>query len=1718
MATIEHKIKVLQGKKEQFFRRIQTIYNYSKDLNVPENKQSFLTKIQTLQETRDQFNSTIEEINLLQLQLKEDFQLNFQALEAFDDLYCKIIAAEKSINQTVQSQIDSKPQQSRLETQAVQNIKPKIKLPTLELPGFSGDIHEWPVFYETFRVNIHENPHLTDADKIRYLLGKLSKRALFVTSGIPPTAENYPILWKVVVDRYQDKRSLATFYLNKILEFKPISRQSSQGLENFLQYFVSSIDALKALNIEDLADFILLHIALSKLDSETVRSFEMESRKDSIPLYKNLITFIKENSKILSRNGRLDKQDRYNKPNPALCSVVTNKYSKKLLKCVICDKLHHVYQCPDFKKLSPANRYSKVIDKKLCVNCLSSQHNLANCKSSNTCLLCDKRHHSAIHYANQRQESQAEKVQEIKEQPLPSKPFEGTSLTHCSTSSVLSVKPPPETVLLSTAQIYVFDVFNQPHVVRVLLDSASQSNFITAHLHSRLGLKKSRVDSSVLGIGTTAHSLKFLSTFSIASRFNRYDSLTLDAFVIDKITDNLPSQPIDLNSLSHLRDLQLADNDCHVPGKIDLLLGADIFSLVLKNEKISGPSGSPAAFATSFGYILMGKCKVNFPDKVLNNHVFVATTEDRLEDTLKRFWSVEEVPTPKILSKEDEKCESHFVNNFKRLSTGRYSVSLPFKEDPSQLGDSLPICKRRFLALEKRLNTNENLRSEYHAFMKDYIDQGHMSPSTFTNDSYYLPHHCVIKPESVSTRLRVVFDASAKDSTNRSLNDFLYTGPKLHCDLVEILIRFRLFQTAVTADVRQMYRQIDINSEDRRYQKILWRFSPTEELRSWTLNTVTFGVKPAPFLALRVTRQLAIDEASNYPDAALSVNHDIYMDDFVTSIENLPKALNLCVQMRRMFRAGGFELVKWASNSSDLMSAIPLNEQLVNSRQFSHDHSIKILGLRWISASDHFYFQASNDFKACTKRNILSAIARIFDPLGLIAPVTLFAKVLLKRIWSIKLDWDETPPESIMEVWNNFQGELPQMNDISIPRWTSIHENLSADLVCFCDASNDGYGAAIYIRAVQPDGEIKSNLLCAKSRVSPAKTQSIPRLELLAAVLLTRLTQYVMRSCEFRFKFQNVFAFSDSTIVIQWINNSPSRWKTFVANRVAFIQENLPPEHWGHINGDQNPSDCLSRGLLPASLLHHPLWFKGPKWITQDYSKWPKSFVPLTNDTLLEQRALVVTRTFTNPLRSLINKFSSYIKLLRSAVYVLRFIKVLPNLSLISGSDLEIAERFLIREVQREHFASEFKLLSEGKDCPALFKHLNPFLDDGIIRVGGRLSHANLSYDHKHPAVLPKRDPFINLVIEYYHKTNFHTGPNLVLSMLRQKFWILSGRGVVRKQLRACNFCFKHKPKSQSPLMGNLPAIRVNQAKAFLHTGVDYAGPFAISWTRRRGVRPQKAYVCVFVCLTIKAVHLELASDLSTQKFLSAFKRFISRRGPCVTVYSDCGTNFVGAKTKLKELYDLIQSNDYKQNIGTELASRRINWKLNPPYSPHFGGLWESTVKAMKSHLYRAIGTQILTFEEMTTILSQIEAILNTRPLYLLSSDPSEPSALTPAHFLNQQPLNSFPAEDFIAQPINHITRFQLLDKMVQEFWKRWHTEYLHNLQTRMKWNTPVNPVKAGMIVVVRIDNCPPLKWPLGIIEEVYPGSDNIVRVAKVRTRIGSHVRPVVRLCPLPSQ
>ena len=1215
------------------------------------------------------------------------------------------------------------------------------------------------------------------------------------------------------------------------------------------------------------------------------------------------------------------------------------------------------------------------------------------------------------------------------------------------------------------------------------------------------------------GLSTKAHYITKLTIKSIHSEFSK----TLSFFVVPKIIDYTPNETFPREQLKLSSKLKLADPNFHKPSKINMLIGAGpTLSLFCIGQFKLSNYDDLIAQKTKLGWVIAGSSNVNTKQnsKCLMNHV---------EFDLEKFWKLEEMPISQVkLSPDEQLCEDHFKKHIKRNNNGRYVVALPFKKDRNLLGNSRQIAEKRLLYLQKRFKNNPEFKRLYEDVIQEYKQLGHMSLSNSNdNEGYYLPHHAVMKESSNTTKLRVVFDASAKSSTGVSLNDILYVGPKIQDDLFPILLRFRTHTYVIIADIEKMYRQFLIREEDRKYLKILWLENGI--IIAYESNTITFGVKPAPYLAIRCLQQLAEDEKSNFPIASKIIEEDLYVDNMLTGADSKSEAQEICSQITNMLNSAKMNMRQWASNHPDVLQGIE-KKNFDADFNFDPNCSLKTLGIFWRAKDDIFHYKVGeiNYREKITKRKILSETAKIYDPIGLLGPIIFFAKKIIQDIWCEKTDWDESVSSKTHSQWIQLCSELKIINKLRFDRHVLIKNAKSIELHGFCDASQSGYGACIYLKSTNADSKVKVSLLCSKSRVAPIKTRTIPRLELCAMQLLTKL--YVQVSAALSVKINHTYFWSDSTIALNWINTSPNLLKVFVGNRVSEIQTKTNISYWHHIRSEDNPADALSRGQLPHELLENYLWKNGPKWLQKNESDWPKLQIPgIDREKLPEKRKLtcLVMKSKDKWIYELIEKSESFEKLLHevaNSFYTTQDNNVQNN-KILQVDDIDKAEKIIIKAAQKACFSYEYSRLKRKKSLAEKnsLASLDPFIDEeGFIRVGGRLRKAIHTYAARHPIILPRSHTVTRLIIRYFHELNHHSGIQNTIYAVREKYWPINCKNQTKQIIHDCIPCFRAKPRLCTYKMGDLPSVRVRQSRPFNNVGVDYCGPFYIKEKKWRNQKFIKCYVAIFICMAVKAVHIEIVEDLTTESFLAALSRFISRRGVSENIYSDNGTQFKGANNKLEELYKLFQTSEFKKDLVSYTNKFKIKWHFIPPEAPNFGGLWESNVKQFKHHFKRVAADKRFTIMEFATLSTEIEAILNSRPLTQISDDVNDYRALTPGHFLIGDALRGLPEPSYNSIPENRLNAWENIKKIKQDFWKRWHKEYLNELNVRHNKGSNDPKLKIGQLVLVKEDNVPCLEWITARISELHPGEDKIVRTVTISTPTGTLKRPATKIAVLP--
>lgn len=1577
-----------------------------------------------------------------------------------------------------------------------------VKLPRVELRKFNGnrkEFHDWSGLFENIIVN---DDRFDMLQKLYYLKNLLEGEAAKLVQNVPYEASAFEPTWKAVKEFFGNKRSLIAQHFAEIMDVPPIKNE--EDIRSALCTITAAMRGLEVHGINAKAMSPMITFVIVRKFSITIRREWEKSNTDTsnYPEFSTLELFLKNiafafegartveretptpakpnNSNNTKRSGTIAAltDNTAAKPSKPAANKSSSK-QKPTLKCSLCSNPHLVALCSQFLAQPVAERWKTVKKLNLCENCLKPNHAAEECRYTN-CKKCDQRHNSTLH---QDEVVDAPPKQDVK------------------TVAIVSTSQP--SIVLPSAVAYVIHGWRKLPV-RILIDDCAQLTVVSEDFVRRNRISTVKAQSEIGGAVPGCYVSKFAANLQLRAIHGDFQ-VDIQA----KLSPPLQYR-VDLEAMEIIKktcpEIRFEDSVKVDHQTIDLIIGSDYLHKITQNER--KVVGTLILQKSHFGWVASGAVNIESSTKAFNHCIL------DVANNLQKFFEVEEVNGPSSSLSEAEEIETHFLRSARYLSNHKLSVGQPFKRAKSDVADTFRMAVAALIRMEKTLSSEE--KQWYNSFMREYYEMDHMEripPQEIKNSPRsYLPHHAVIRLASLTTVLRAVFNASAKNKTGCSLNETLMVGPSIQPDLFTLLLRFRQYPVAVSADISKMYRCIEIHPEDRDMQRIVYRFNEDEPIQHFRLKTVTYGTSSAPFLATRCLQKVADDNAEKFPIAAESIRSEFYMDDWLSGGYTVEEAVQKQKEVHQLLAESHFPLVKYSSNSKSLLSTI--DNDLVGALkavEFNCEEIISLLGLKWIQDRDtigvkiNFELQTWSKF---TKRSTLSLVSRVFDPLGILSPVTITGKILIQSIWKEEIGWDEVIPDRIQAKVESYVKSLHSLQSFELKRsYHADYLECERQLIGFSDASENAYSAVIYLRLVH-HGVTQSILVCSKTKVAPIKALTIPRLELCGAVLLTQLATRVRKIL--KIPAENVFCFSDSTIALAWIRGPAENFQVFVRNRSNFINSLIPTSQWYHVSGDQNPADLCTRGVSTEKFLQIAVfWNHGPEWLTANFSEFQRNDASSV-ESLPELRKLapVIAVTYFNP--SYFGRWSSFQKLVRMSAYHLRFfkrthLKMEPLSAVLTKEDIDEATLRIVQSTQRFYFSKEYAALRKNEKLPARSSllPLNAFLHtDDVIRVGGRLENSSFSFDQKHPIILPRRCEIAPLIVRDLHLQYYHANLSLLLNFVRSKWWIIGGsKKLVKSVVRQCVVCTRLGAQVRTQIMADLPAARVQVSRPFAHTGVDYAGPLSIKCTNHRSTKVNKAYLVIFVCFVTKAVHLEVASELTTEAFVFTFDRFISRRGVPLAMYSDNATNFVG--------FSNIVSHEQLVNYATK---NNFSWKFIPARSPHVGGLWEAAIKSAKAVLLKAVGNQTLNLEQLYTIVAKVESILNSRPL---CRDPTtDVGYLTPGHFLVGNNLCDLPASE--AFVISLPKRFRNLRQIIDSFWLVWKRDYLHQLQLRSKWQKAQPNFQVGDVVILRSTDSPVLEWPIGRITQIFPGTDGAVRSVELQCRSKFLKRSVHNLIPLP--
>ena len=1597
----------------------------------------------------------------------------------------------------------------------------------LELPHFNGACEEWLAFkrsYDDMATSFSNTQNLT---RLRRAIQGKAKEAV---QSLLFTAEDPTEVIRGLEARFGRPGALALAELEKLKSLPKVTENPSDicVFASKVKNAVATIKALK--KPQYLSSPETMKVITDKMPpSMKFRWFAYHRSRRNEELQELVLIeeFLEVEADMCGDFAPLDTAVEQKKEIRKSVHAVQEESQEKYKKtCPICQEEHYLIDCKAFKEANIEEKWEAVKKAKICFKCVRFKHSRINCKAP-VCKQCRRWHHTTLH--SDRPPVPAEKKANQEE------PLEKVASIHKSKGE--------EKAYLKITPV---DLYGPKGHVRVLalLDEGSTVTLLDASIAEQVGAEGRQLNLTIETVGgkiiTKSNSQKIKLKIKGAHRRDKRD---IEARTIDDL--RLSEQSISeatLRNCQHLKGIK--DQLLYTTEKPKLLIGQDNWGLIVTRRLKTGKSSDPVASLTNLGWVLHG-CDTGANAVVNFIHHHEDSANKDIEDIVRHHFQLESLGIQDRLPKNDSDRRALEIldKQTRRLANGQFETGLLWKTDEESLPNNYSQSYRRLIGIEKRLDKDEAIKESYEKQIKNLIEQGYAEkalPSASEGRTFYLPHFAVVHP--VKNKPRIVFDAAAKFE-GKSLNDALLSGPDLLQSLLGVLLRFREGPVAVMADIQDMFLRFKVREEDRDSLRFLWRGRKrTGKPEEYRMSSIIFGAASSPATAIYVMNKNAEDFKKTHPEAVRAIKRNHYMDDYLQSFSSTAEAKKISKEVKEIHERASLHLKSWASNDSKVLYEVE-DTNKEDCVQLTKEE--KTLGLRWLVKEDTLAFNIGlrntseellDGRRTPTKREVTSAVMSTFDPMGFATPVLIQGKKLIQDIWRTKIDWDDEINENQREAWQQYLTEVAALTKTKIPRCISPN-NRRGQLHTFSDASEEAYAAVVYWRTVEPDGRVHISMIIGKARVTPTKPVSIPRLELQAALLGSRLAATVEEEMDLEVEKKNYW--TDSSTVLQWLRSEPRKFKTFVANRLAEIEEKSSPNDWRWVPTKENPADDATRGT-PLEFDYNARWFQGPTFLREPEEEWPfRDFKP--EGAMLEEKnkqKVMATRVEENLLD--LERFSRWGQLLRTTARVVAFAYLLlkktrkataaavcqkkeswkpqrqpqkkarETITLrqekkrlyvpLEEEHLKKAELLLIKLSQNDSFASEIRSLKAGKplENASRLKKIDIYTDsDEIIKLRSRTMKFRDDDRRKmNPIILNGKQKIARLIVRHYHEKFLHGNTATIMNEIRQKYWILGLRATLKAILHSCQWCKMRKSLPQIPPMGDLPRERLQHHQfPFSCTAVDYFGPMQVTVGRRS----EKRWGALFTCLTTRAIHLELVPSLSTSSMIMALRRMASRRGTPKVIFSDNGTNFIGAHKELEEAAE----------------EKGIQWKFIPPGCPNMGGAWERLVRTVKTALAAVLNERNPPEEVLHTLMTEVEHIVNSRPLTPVSMDPEEEESLTPNHFLLGRSCAAMAPGEFSDTDLIGKANWRTTQRLADHFWKRWIREYLPLLMQRRVEGRETSDPREGDIVLIVDATLPRNSWPRGEVMKTYPGPDGRTRVLDVRTTGGVLRRPTRRIIVL---
>lgn len=1245
---------------------------------------------------------------------------------------------------------------------------------------------------------------------------------------------------------------------------------------------------------------------------------------------------------------------------------------------------------------------------------------------------------------------------------------------------------------------------------------------------------------------------------------------TLECEGIPNDLSEIPTPEI-AESYHHLSVITSKIPEFDPDSKVHLLIGRDLLEAHHVEEQILGPRGAPFAQKLVLGWAIIGEvclgrihqrtslnvkkvsvlndgrvtCNelcpnhLHIKEQISTSNSLVCARDFRGDNVFTKTPDDDQVG----LSVEDRLFLKLMDKTFKKDEEGYWTAPLPFRQLPEYLPNNKPQAFHRAQILHTNLQRDHVKKEQFVTFMRKVLDSGaaEVAPSSSNAVCWYLPLFGVRHPRKPE-QIRGVFDSSAVHE-GISLNSLLMSGPDMVHSLLGILLRFRKDEVAITADIEQMFYRFRVDEDHRDFLRFYWyrENDPDDILVEYRMRAHVFGNSPSPAIAtygIRKTVENADEDVKDF------VNRNFYVDDGLISLPDEASAIDLMKRTQSVMKSEGrLRLHKITSNKLAVMEAFDPSDHGEQLKEFDDDDLVhRSLGLCWNLKDDTFRFTVPVKEKPFTRRGLLSTVNSLFDPIGFITPITISGKILLREATPPGVDWDEPLPSSYLQKWTEWQSSLQSLIEVAIPRMLS-HVSVSlaktAEVHIFCDASEKAIGASAYIKVEDDQGHNSVRFLMGKGKLAPPRGHTIPRLELCGAVLATELAEII--SIQLDIPLDSMHYYTDSKVVLGYISNCTRRFYTYVSNRVDRILKISTADQWKYVPTDKNPADSCTRCITSVIDIMQLPWIIGPQWLsntsTSECTGTSEYFPLIEPDYDAEVRPLMtkITTNHLSPVPACLGtkrfeRFSSWKSLVSTIASLQRIVRNrrdrYHDTKPISQCDaLRKAEILILKETQQEHFTTDIKCLANDKPLAknSSIATLSPYLDEnGLLRVGGRINRAagQIPAREVNPIILPKASHVSTLLIRHFHEQTKHQGRLITEGALRTGgYWLIGAKRLISSLIHKCVTCRKLRRSLETQKMADVPTDRITPGPPFTSVGIDAFGPWQVATRKTRGgAANSKRWGIIFTCLFCRAVHIEIVEEMSSSSFINAFRRFLAIRGPVKFIHSDRGSDFIGAAEEMKMNTVKVEEGPVQEF----LRNSGITWIFNVPHASHMGGIWERMIgmtrKILDSMLLES-RSKPLTHETLATFLCEVCAIINSRPIVPISTDPEMPMILSPSMLLTGK-VDFLPVvSDSLNLPDIYRAQWKHVQVLADIFWRHWRREYLSILQTRRKWKHEHRNLNPDDVVLIRDSSEHRNNWPVGIVSRVFKSEDDLVRKVEVRTiRDGKptfYTRPVQELVVL---